>query len=203
METTLELPPEITAQGIQSLSERQAATIAALDSFMEQDGDEHRETLRVLRRSLTVSVFARRPPLLRDALITLEKVLGREARAEGHRLRVYERKLLRQQGEIKGEAEDISLADQVAARCGWMAGTAPLVVDCHCRYDYHLQGRERTENLRRDCVCRSAAGYSEHDTAQAEVSEWRGNLERPPFPAGQPFGSLERESRGPAQHPHQ
>lgn len=53
METTLELLPEITAQGTRSLSERQAATIAALDSFMEQDEDEHRETLRVLRQALT------------------------------------------------------------------------------------------------------------------------------------------------------
>lgn len=52
METTLESPPEITAAGTRSLSERQAATIAALDSFMEQDEDEHRETLRVLRSSL-------------------------------------------------------------------------------------------------------------------------------------------------------
>ena len=52
METTLELPLEIAAAGTRSLRERQAATIAALDSFMEQDEDEHRETLRVLRHSL-------------------------------------------------------------------------------------------------------------------------------------------------------
>lgn len=52
METTLELPLEIAAPGTRSLCERQAATIAALDSFMEQDADEHRETLRVLRQSL-------------------------------------------------------------------------------------------------------------------------------------------------------
>ena len=52
METTLELPPEIAAAGTLSLRERQEATIAALDSFMEQDEDEHRETLRVLRHSL-------------------------------------------------------------------------------------------------------------------------------------------------------
>lgn len=52
METRLELPPEITAAGTRSLSERQAATLAALDSFMEQDETEHKETLRVLRHSL-------------------------------------------------------------------------------------------------------------------------------------------------------
>ncbi len=52
METTLELPLEIAAAGTRSLHERQAATIAALDSFMEQDEDEHRDTLRVLRHSL-------------------------------------------------------------------------------------------------------------------------------------------------------
>lgn len=52
METTLELPPDIVAANQMSLRERQAATIAALDAFMEQDEDEHRETLRVLRQSL-------------------------------------------------------------------------------------------------------------------------------------------------------
>ncbi len=52
METMLELPPEVTAASTRSLRERQAATLAALDSFMEQDADEHRETLRVLRQSL-------------------------------------------------------------------------------------------------------------------------------------------------------
>ncbi len=52
METTLELPPEILPANKMSLRERQAATIAALDAFMEQDEDEHRETLRVLRQAL-------------------------------------------------------------------------------------------------------------------------------------------------------
>ena len=57
METTLEtlpeaLLPEIAVAGARSLRERQAATLAALASFMEQDADEHRETLRVLRKAL-------------------------------------------------------------------------------------------------------------------------------------------------------
>ncbi len=52
METTLGLPQEIAATSGRSLRERQAATLAALDSFMEQDEDEHRETLRVLRQAL-------------------------------------------------------------------------------------------------------------------------------------------------------
>lgn len=52
MDIMLELPPESFAVNQMSLRERQAATIAALDSFMGQDEDEHRETLRVLRRSL-------------------------------------------------------------------------------------------------------------------------------------------------------
>ena len=52
MKTTLELPPEIAAASTRSLRERQEATIAALDSFMEQDEDEHRETLRLLRHAL-------------------------------------------------------------------------------------------------------------------------------------------------------
>lgn len=52
METTMGLLPKTAASGIPSLPERQAATLAVLDSFMEQDEDEHRETLRVLRQSL-------------------------------------------------------------------------------------------------------------------------------------------------------
>ncbi len=52
METILELPPGIAAASQRSLHERQAATLAALDSFMEQDEDEHRETLSVLRQAL-------------------------------------------------------------------------------------------------------------------------------------------------------
>jgi hypothetical protein len=52
METTLELPPEIATANGRSLRERQEATLAALNSFMEQDEDEHRDTLRVLRQAL-------------------------------------------------------------------------------------------------------------------------------------------------------
>ncbi len=52
MKTILQPPPGIATASIRSLRERQAATLAALDSFMEQDEDEHRETLRVLRQSL-------------------------------------------------------------------------------------------------------------------------------------------------------
>ncbi len=51
METTLELPQIIADR--QSLRERQATTLSALDSFMEQDEDEHRETLCILRQALT------------------------------------------------------------------------------------------------------------------------------------------------------
>ena len=53
METIPELPPYIAIP--RSLRERQAATLAALDSFMEQDEAEHQETLRVLRRSVVKS----------------------------------------------------------------------------------------------------------------------------------------------------
>lgn len=52
MKTLFELPSEVAAANTRSLDERQAATLAALDSFMEQDETEHRETLRVLRQSL-------------------------------------------------------------------------------------------------------------------------------------------------------
>ena len=52
METTLEMPSEITVASTRSLRQRQVATLAALDSFMEQNENEHRETLRVLRQSL-------------------------------------------------------------------------------------------------------------------------------------------------------
>ena len=52
METTLEMPSEITVASTRSLLQREVATLAALDSFMEQNENEHRETLRVLRQSL-------------------------------------------------------------------------------------------------------------------------------------------------------
>lgn len=52
METTLEAPAEIAVVSGRSLRERRAATLAALDSFMEQDEEEHRDTLRVLRQAL-------------------------------------------------------------------------------------------------------------------------------------------------------
>jgi hypothetical protein len=52
METTLELLPTMTATNQLSLRERQAATLAALDAFMEQDETEHRETLSLLRKAL-------------------------------------------------------------------------------------------------------------------------------------------------------
>lgn len=52
METTLESPAEIAVVSGRSLRERRAATLAALDSFMEQDEEEHRDTLRVLRQAL-------------------------------------------------------------------------------------------------------------------------------------------------------
>ncbi len=51
METLLELTSSATPP-VRSLRERQAATRAALDSFMEQDEAEHRDTLRVLRQAL-------------------------------------------------------------------------------------------------------------------------------------------------------
>ena len=44
-----------------TLCERQAATLAALDSFMEQDEAEHRETLRVLRQALEEDRAGQRP----------------------------------------------------------------------------------------------------------------------------------------------
>ena len=53
METTLGMPLESATARTRSLRERQADTLAALDSFMEQEEYEHRETMRVLRRSLT------------------------------------------------------------------------------------------------------------------------------------------------------
>ncbi len=52
METMLGSLPERAATSPLSLYERRAATLAALDSFMEQDENEHRETLRVLRQAL-------------------------------------------------------------------------------------------------------------------------------------------------------
>ena len=52
METMLGILPEMTTTSTRNLRERQAATLAALDSFMEQDEDEHRDTLRVLRQAL-------------------------------------------------------------------------------------------------------------------------------------------------------
>ena len=55
METTLDPPPDAVGVHPRSLRERQAATLAALDSFMEQDEAEHRETLRLLQRSVVKS----------------------------------------------------------------------------------------------------------------------------------------------------
>ena len=52
MKTTLEAPMDDLITNPRSLQERQEATLAALDSFMEQDEKEHRETLRVLRVAL-------------------------------------------------------------------------------------------------------------------------------------------------------
>lgn len=48
----LELSAEIVKVETRSLQERQTALLAALDSFMEQDEEEHRETLHVLRHAL-------------------------------------------------------------------------------------------------------------------------------------------------------
>ena len=52
MKTTLETPIDNLITSPRNLKERQAATLAALDSFMEQEEEEHRETLLVLRRAL-------------------------------------------------------------------------------------------------------------------------------------------------------
>ena len=52
MKTTLETPIDNLITSPRNLLERRAATLAALDSFMEQDEKEHRETLRVLRVAL-------------------------------------------------------------------------------------------------------------------------------------------------------
>lgn len=52
METRLELPTKTAATNTRSLQERQAALLAALESFMEQDKEEHQDTLRTLRQSL-------------------------------------------------------------------------------------------------------------------------------------------------------
>jgi len=52
MENTLELPAAALTANTRSLLERRAATLAALDLFMEQEEEEHRETLLVLRRAL-------------------------------------------------------------------------------------------------------------------------------------------------------
>jgi len=52
METITELPLLAAQSDVRSLRERQAATRAVLDSFMEQEEDEHRDTLRVLRQAL-------------------------------------------------------------------------------------------------------------------------------------------------------
>lgn len=48
MKTTPGLPLQTLIASPRSLRERQQATLAALDSFMEQDEAEHRETLLVL-----------------------------------------------------------------------------------------------------------------------------------------------------------
>ncbi len=52
METITELPLLAAQSNVRSLRERQAATRAVLDSFMEQEEGEHRDTLRVLRQAL-------------------------------------------------------------------------------------------------------------------------------------------------------
>ena len=52
MKTTLETPIDNLITSPRNLLERRAATLAALDLFMEQDEAEHRETLLVLRRAL-------------------------------------------------------------------------------------------------------------------------------------------------------
>ena len=52
MKTTLEAPMGDLITNPRSLQERQAATLAALDSFMEQEEEEHRESLLVLRHAL-------------------------------------------------------------------------------------------------------------------------------------------------------
>ena len=52
MEIVLDPPLDAVIVRPRSLRERQAATLVALASFMEQDEAEHRETLRVLRQAL-------------------------------------------------------------------------------------------------------------------------------------------------------
>lgn len=52
METITELPLLAAQSDVRSLRERQAATRAVLDSFMEQEEAEHKDTLRVLRQAL-------------------------------------------------------------------------------------------------------------------------------------------------------
>ena len=52
MNTTLELPTKIAKAETRSLQERQAALLTALDSFMDQNEEEHRDTLRTLRQAL-------------------------------------------------------------------------------------------------------------------------------------------------------
>lgn len=59
METTLEPTPPAMQPETRSLRERQAATRAILDSFMEQDAEEHRDTLRVLRQALGAAYSAK------------------------------------------------------------------------------------------------------------------------------------------------
>lgn len=58
METITELPLLTAQSNVRSLRERQAATRAILDSFMEQEEDEHRDTLRVLRQALGTAYAA-------------------------------------------------------------------------------------------------------------------------------------------------
>lgn len=58
METITELPLLAAQSDTRSLPERQVATRAVLDSFMEQEEDEHRDTLRVLRQALGTAYTA-------------------------------------------------------------------------------------------------------------------------------------------------
>ena len=58
METITELPLLAAQSDVRSPRERQAATRAVLDSFMEQEEDEHRDTLRVLRQALGTAYAA-------------------------------------------------------------------------------------------------------------------------------------------------
>lgn len=58
METITELPLLAAQSEGRSLREGQAATRTVLDSFMEQEEDEHQDTLRVLRQALGTAYTA-------------------------------------------------------------------------------------------------------------------------------------------------